>query len=253
MKNIILSLTFILTFFVLGDEKETKSLTDSERAQRREDMLRASGGIIEKVGTGKIVIVNAQSRIGVDSITERIDKISYVLKFPMELRTGTWHFGQSKPSDATIAIFLIDDESLPMSLIAVEAGWGVVNTATLSLGTRFSKELTRTLCLVAGAGCSSIKTSPMQPIQKSSDLDLLKTDGFTMDMFTAIMTNLKAQGMEQSRKTSYLKACKEGWAPTPTNEYQRAIWEKIKAEKDQKPSNPIKVNFDPKTAPKVGE
>ena len=41
--------------------------------------------------------------------------------------------------------------------------------------------------------------------------------------------------------STYLKACEEGWAPTPTNEYQKAIWEQVKADKERGPTNPIKI------------
>ena len=41
---------------------------------------------------------------------------------------------------------------------------------------------------------------------------------------------------------TYKRACREGWAPTPTNDVQRAIWEKVHAI----PDKPLTIEFDPK-------
>jgi len=34
----------------------------------------------------------------------------------------------------------------------------------------------------------------------------------------------------------------EGWAPAPTNEYQKIVWDKVHAI----PQKPMKIEFDPK-------
>jgi len=42
-------------------------------------------------------------------------------------------------------------------------------------------------------------------------------------------------------RATYRRACHLGWAPPPTNDVQRAIWEKIKAEKERGPTKPITI------------
>jgi hypothetical protein len=61
-------------------------------------------------------------------------------------------------------------------------------------------------------------------------------------MASSINENLQALGMASERKVPYVKACKEGWAPAPTNEFQKAIWDKVHST----PKNPMKIEFDPK-------
>ena len=39
------------------------------------------------------------------------------------------------------------------------------------------------------------------------------------------------------RRTVYRKACEEGWAPQPTNDVQKAIWDKVHA----MPTEPLKI------------
>ena len=42
-------------------------------------------------------------------------------------------------------------------------------------------------------------------------------------------------------RATYREACREGWAPPPTNDLQRAIWEETR----KLPEKPIKIEFDP--------
>ena len=248
MSKIIISAVIAFTSVVVFADSTTIKTTPSakspqENAARAEAILRKTGGFISRKSDGKILFINCQSRISEEELNKRVDRIRFVLKYPCEVIKGTWKLGDNKPKDAKIAIYLVDDEKLPMSLVAVESGWGVINTATLTeKNNRFSKQLTRVFCLTAGGADSPVKTSPMQTVMKSEDLDKLLTDGFTFDMASSINENLQALGMHPERKVPYIKAVKEGWAPAPTNDIQKAIWDKVHAA----PKNPIKIEFDPK-------
>lgn len=244
MNRIVFSVVvaFALAAFAVDVTAPKKELTAEERARRRELMMKKTGGIIDRLGEGKVVFVDCQSRIGESVVRERVENLHHLLKFNIEYKRGAWKMGDPLPDGATVAIYIVDDEKLPMSLVAVEAHWGVVNTVGLSLGPRFSRELTRVVTLTIGAAQSGIKTSPMQTVSKPSDLDVLLTDGFTPDSVSQIYGNAKGLGLTRYTKTSYLRACQEGWAPAPTNDYQKAIWDQV----HEIPSNPIKIKFDPK-------
>jgi len=73
------------------------------------------------------------------------------------------------------------------------------------------------------------------------DLDHAE-ENVPIDMVDFYVTYLKALGVKPAEKTTYRKACREGWAPAPTNEVQQAIWDKV----HQIPANPMKIEFDPK-------
>ena len=245
-RTLLVALTILCGTTVFADKSATTLPDGSDKAKKRaariEAIMKKTGGFVVRKSEGKIFFINCQSKISDEEIKKRVDRIQFVLKYPCELKKGSWKFGESNPPDAKIAIYIVDDKTLPMSLVAVEAGWGVINTSTLDTNIRFSKELTRVFCLTAGAADSPVKTSPMQTVRKSADLDKLMTDGFTFDMASSINENLQALGMAPARKIPYIKACQEGWAPAPTNEYQKAIWDKVHAA----PKNPMKIEFDPK-------
>ena len=42
-------------------------------------------------------------------------------------------------------------------------------------------------------------------------------------------------------ESTYRKACREGWAPAPTNDVQKAIWEDINATKERGPANALPI------------
>lgn len=214
---------------------------DAKRAESHEKMLRKTGGVVIKQGQGRILVVNCQDSVPNDEITERVKKIEYLLKLRCDVSYGTWSLSQAKPKDANVVIYVVNDKQLPMSLVAVEAHWGLVNVANLKAGDQFSKELTRVFSLTCGGGNSQMKASPMHSVSMPADLDDLQSDGFTADTVNTIIMNLKSIGVTPSYRMSYKKACEEGWAPAPTNAYQKAIWDGVHAS----PSSPIRIEFDP--------
>ena len=62
-------------------------------------------------------------------------------------------------------------------------------------------------------------------------------------LFAALAASISEKaGVTKSKMTTYLKACQEGWAPAPTNDYQKAIWEETR----KLPEKPLQIKFDPK-------
>ena len=51
---------------------------------------------------------------------------------------------------------------------------------------------------------------------------------------------LSGYGIIPYRLTTYRQACQEGWAHSPTNEYERYAWEDVHA----MPSKPLKITYD---------
>ena len=228
MKNLMLVIAALAALNVFAFER-------SPEAQRK--MLEHTGGIIQIAPTGKIVVMNCQQKIPTADVQERVEKLVKLLKFNFVYAEGTWKFGDEKPADANLVIYLVDDASLPMSLNAPEAHWSVMNVNEIDAGPRFRKQFMRVAVNALSAGVSQNKASPMQPISKVSDLDKIVADGIAFDAVAGIMTNLKALGVTVGKKTTYRKACQEGWAPAPTNEFQKVIWDKV----HELPSKPITI------------
>ncbi len=59
----------------------------------------------------------------------------------------------------------------------------------------------------------------------------IKEDKFGPQVMGTAMSQAKAMGIGQVRRTTYKTACEEGWAPPPANEFQKAVAERIAAKK----------------------
>lgn len=191
-------------------------------------MLEKTGGLIDKPGKGRVVIVNAQQKIEPAAVARQIEKFNNAVRVKIDIEKGAWKFGDKVPEGAGAALFIVDDPAMPLTLYAPEARWGVLNVAPLDKGARFEKALARSLIATFGAGVSQFKGSPMKTVKSVVDLDKIEGSGLTIDALRSILQNLQELGVTQATRTTYLKACQEGWAPPPTNDYQKAIRSRFK-------------------------
>jgi len=60
-----------------------------------------------------------------------------------------------------------------------------------------------------------------------------------VDRVQCMVNFLKANGMSQEQRATYRHACEQGWAPAPTNDYQKAIWNEV----HEMPTEPIKIKY----------
>jgi hypothetical protein len=235
---------FLLGIVTLGlpAAEQIKSNQKLTLEQRKILQLQKTGGIISQKGKGKVLILNCQDKFNQEDIISIIKPFKELLKVEFEIRKGEWKFGDKESSDANLTLYVINDVTLPISLIAPESRWGVVNASKINDIKNFSKAVTRAGILTFGAGVSQYKISPMQPVHSLDDLNNLFGNTLTVDVTISMKANMEKAGITQSRLTTYRKACLEGWAPAQTNEYQKAIWDKVHAA----PKNPMKIEFDPK-------
>ena len=56
----------------------------------------------------------------------------------------------------------------------------------------------------------------------------------------AVIDGARARGITPIYRTTYRQACIEGWAPAPTNDFQKAIFERDKSDKERGPTKPTR-------------
>ena len=174
----------------------TIALAQSEEA--RKAMLQRTGGLIDKpLAPDEMVILLVDAR-------EKTDDA--LLKFQVEL-TSQMHIASvigAEAPNAAVKIILTDSDTSSVDFEAL--------TATVSRGktdAETSKKLFKALmCIFA------------------SQDELLTQEGLILAQKAIV-----AQKLGSVRRATYKQACLEGWAPTPTNDYQKAIWESVKAAK----------------------
>ena len=144
------------------------------------------------------------------------------------------------------AIWIVDDPDLPLSLCAPEAGWGVMNVAPLvadkpdaaKLARRVEKMLNRTFSAVHQGGRANM--SPNCVTETAFDvasLDALICSELSPEPLMKAQANMIATGYRTQKVGTYLSACEEGWAPAPTNDVQRKIWNAV----HRMPTNTIPI------------
>lgn len=259
--NRIIGIGILLTCLAASGAEQQKSETsDTEKAAKREEarqrVMEKTGGLIRIEGKGLVAFVNLQDVVPVPVLEARADLIAKTIR--AEVRTVAGDRNEfdisSAPktlekAGATVAVFLVDRQGWPMSLTAVEARWALVNVAALNsdspsseiLAKRVNKMLTRQSALLLGTFASSSKSTPLVAISSLSELDALDYDMLTMDSMIAIFRYMPQLGITQTKMTTYKKACMEGWAPAPTNDFQKAIFERVKADKERGPSKPLTI------------
>ena len=152
---------------------------------------------------------------------------------------------------ADFAVVLVHDDVQPSLTVVPDDGYAVVNLARYRAGLKFpddaarygkrcAKAALKAFSMLCG-GCASRYPGHVMAAHSPQELDFSQ-ERLPIDMQESIKKYLGAAGVTPLRRTIYRRACQEGWAPTPTNDAQKAIWQQV----HQIPDKPIKIEFDPK-------
>ncbi|MBR1921833.1 MAG: hypothetical protein IJ829_07535 [Kiritimatiellae bacterium] len=220
---------------------------------------RKFGGFVVQPGSmaGKIGFVDAQSDLPRAEISNVVATIRRGLPYridvlgapcPAPLPTA----GNLSEKGLNAAVYVVSDDALPALLVSPEENWSIVNVRKFREGLsddvlgrrlfalRCRGELMRGFAQACGIWTSDYKDNILDALSPQ-ELDSMKVDSLVADMLQRCKTHLARIGVTQARKAMYTRACQEGWAPPPTNDVQKAIWDKVR----QLPANPIKIEYDP--------
>ena len=221
--------------------------------ERKQKMERRSGGYVRntKGQHGRVLVVNAQTSISVDATAKSIKKIADKLCIAIDLENtpGATYKDAKKflsEKETCAIIFITENEKcdIPM-LVAPDSRWANVNTAALgntNLEKRVQKEVLRAFSYLCGGTSSSYPNPMSYPVTNIKQLDLIEIPELPIDVILRFPAYLKSLGITPYIQATYRTACRQGWAPAPTNDVQKAIWDKVHAA----PKNPMKIEFDPK-------
>ena len=248
---LLLSVAIISNAFAIPNRRTPSNMTPEERAAKRAEMqkkmLQQTGGIIARPETqkGEIVYVNCQNSAKEIWLFESAKYFSEQTKFKVSVKNGAFDFPYPK-IQGEVSIFIIDDNKLPPLLVAPESRWAMVNMAQLKIGkgekpafleARTRKQLSRAFAHLCGGIGSRYPGSAACGITKVEDLDKIMELRLPLDIIQRFKEYMGAFGVSPAEYVPYRKAVIEGWASSPTNEYQKAVWDKVHA----MPTAPIKI------------
>ena len=245
-KVIIAGIAALCTTVAFSETNETARMN-----MRRLSRIERAGGWVTQPSNGKVIrIVNAQRRVSRASLEETAEQISHMTSFPVLVTDST----KTDPAsllvgDTAAAVIVKDADGRERIVVAPEDGWATVHVKAIGadgaddarVTIRTAKEVWRAAAIMLGASDSMMQPCLMAPIHSIAELDANTCVMPTMEPFNKMINNARRMGVAVRRRVSYRKACQEGWAPAPTNDVQRAIWEETR----QLPAKPIKIEFDP--------
>ena len=247
------------TLALVSFAAETDTAISTNAPKRKVNvLLRKTGGMIPRPGVkqGVIAILNAQKTVPASefvAVSKAMGKLLHV-GLPVrdvEIRDDKIALAEVfRAEGANYAVFVVDSDRCANALtILPEAKYAIVNINPLRaeggegsfLMARTRKEIIRAILFVAGGASSQADGNLMAEIKTAKDLDKLVDSEIPIDVIGRVYSYLPRTGCETRAFSTYFQACKEGWAPAPTNEYQQAIWDKMKSAKERGPKNAIKI------------
>ncbi len=256
MKKIsLMTIAVVVTLMTFSAVFASSQSTYKPKVKRSElikqSMMRRFGGLVKRPDSyrGKIVIANA-GKVPAAEINAVIKGFQENINIRIEgcdcEKPNLFNVGEMRRKiGAEAVLFIIDDKNITSLLAAPEEHWVIVNIARLGVNAsdeavvkrRIRCEIARGLAYLSGAASSTFPNSLMTSITSPRGLDFVSDEMPPMEVFSRMPNYLKGIGITPLVNVPYSIACQEGWALAPTNEYQKAIWDKVHA----MPTAPIKI------------
>ncbi|MGN0832266.1 MAG: hypothetical protein ACI4RD_01290 [Kiritimatiellia bacterium] len=227
-------------------KRQRRRATAEEIKARRAARIAAEGGLVSAPVQGRAVrILNKTDKVTIPELEAMTAEITQLLGFVVEVVDSD----QATTQRTGCLVTLAEQNGAPTILVAPEEPWASINVKNLMkdnptpevLKTRIRKELWRAFAFAMGASNSQMQPCLMRPIFSLKDLDAEKVAILSPSPLMGISQTAERLNFATARRVTYKTAVAEGWAPAPTNDVQRAICEKVKAEQSEKPSNPLKI------------
>lgn len=224
----------------------------AERRAKRDARIAAQGGLIKRPIEGKVIrVMTKTDKVTIPQLEEITKEITHLMGYAVECVDGN---AQTSQRTGCLIVLAEQGNTAPTLLIAPEDPWASINVSKLTsdnpnaelFKTRITKEIWRAFGYAMGAANSNMQPCLMRPIYGLKDLDAEKVAILCPEPLSGITMSANRLNIAQSRMCTYKQACEEGWAPAPTNDVQKAVAAAVKAEAIKNPTNPIKIEYDPK-------
>ena len=231
-----------------------------------DDFIAKNGGSIQVGGKGFLAVIDCRADGEVTEYASGITQLKNIFEIDVkQSRAKDFSFDSLndhiKATKGNAAVFVLDDPAWPMALSAPEDRWAMVNIAKLKtdnptegvLQQRANVMIVRQGCRALGSDESASTNSCAYTALSLTDLDKVVSLEVPMNTFFAVAESMKRRGIEPIVMVTYSDACDMGVAPPPTNDIQRAIWQKAANKKADKadPTNRWKRDFPDKGKPKA--
>lgn len=200
---------------------------------------------------GTFLFVNTQTAMDAAPFQKVVGRLAEDFNIDVRLVSGDVPELRAVPTrlaelNAKGAIWIVNDPMLPIVLAACENGWAFLNVAPIladapandKIEGRVTRITNRLFAYIHGAYDSTLMPQCVLKNAHGMDgIDALICKDYSPEAFSKVSGFLAGAGYQQAKRGTYYDACEEGWAPAPTNDVQKAIWDKV----HQMPTKPIKI------------
>lgn len=240
-----------------SQQKSDKKPTRAE-LENRPAVLKKTGGFVDVAAIGvSVVVVDTREKPGAAAdqfkeVFERLSKTNVKVEKVARNANEKPHakaLAALKANKAAYSILIAESDECSGLCVMPEERIAIINAKRYLGGndpvapeTRLIKEVWRALGFVGGVGYAPYQNDVLQPVYNLRELDALVYQVMQPMNFQKMYGQMAKFGVKRARHIPYRLAVMEGWAPQPTNEYQKAIWDEVRSA----PKNPMKIEFDPK-------
>ena len=246
-KTLICIVTVVSTAVIIAQDATTA--TGNKPRKRRGPHSRSRSELLIAPAQGpRVKVVDMQKRVSQDVIKSMQANWRSMTWLHSDLITDGTRETVFSDGNSGLAIFIVDKPGGETLLVSPEGCWVELNVAPLAadnptkelLDKRVRREMWRALAYGMGVGNEQMG-SLLAPITSVKALDEYDSDTPTPDAFNQIVFWAARRKMARVRYSTYRRACEEGWAPAPTNDAQKAVWEQVKSDKERGPTKPITI------------
>ena len=247
MKRIeIVCLAALSAAIVFGEEVK-KDVTYPFPPSRMDEFNARTGGMVEPDPNGpKALFLDLRTKAE-PAVTNILKGANVFLHVPYVYERGAAVGGdriyatlaarRTKEHPAVLA--LIDVPGAPSLAVYPEDAMAIVNVAALAQGSdqvklrdRLAKEIWRAFGFALGGYAQPMPGCVLQPVYSVEELDALKGRQLAPNRLNGIYRAAGRLGLHSDHPVPYSMACRQGWAPPPTNDVQKALWERFRRERE---------------------
>ena len=237
-------------------KEEFRKLPQEVRSAMGREFFRLKlGPRVEKPNSavGYFKYINCSKLLKSEELSDAIKPINQYSLIRLEAATGEAPEPAAAKdalakAGANAGVFIVDSKTLPRIMLAPEDGWAFVNAEALNDGNpdhktlvkRVNIELVRAFTYICGSA-NDERSVIMSSVSSVADIDAMPSARFLPTNIEQMGKQLSKFGIEPRVVKPYKTACEEGWAHKPTNEVEKAIWDKALDAKEKGPVNGLKI------------
>ena len=220
---------------------------------RDERVMKKTGGFLQQKAEGPLMLfIDAREKP-----TQTMDEVARLYKLGTHLQCNLEKTPRGEKCPLKFAqeimaekkplmiVAVVDKcEQLPALSVYPEERIGIVNADKLKGGedpaapeVRVSKEAWRAMGFIGCIGFSLQENDMMQPYYTLKEIDENAFPYIQPMNMAKLQRFWKRFGVKKEARIPYRSACQQGWAPPPTNDYQKAVWNEVFSV----PDKPIKI------------